>query len=284
VAMYRAAHMRIAVAQFGAGMNKKANLDRIAALTKCAADAGARLVVFPEGAMCDFGEKTDDLHSVAEPLDGRFVQTLSELAARFELTVVAGMFESIPDDHLIYNSAVVVDPAKGLVGAYRKRHLFDAFGETESERFRPGKGDPLLVGVDGFVVAVVICYDIRFASFVERASDRGAELLVAPAAWVAGPLKEEHLSVLTRARAIDNTIYVAVGGQIGAAYTGRSVIVDPLGAIIAGLGDAEGVAVADVSRERLQAARARLPVLIQRRAALSTDAGMDRVQTAPSRP
>src|ERR1700730_4206162 len=275
--------MRIAVAQFSAGMSKPANLERLSALARSAADAGARIVVFPEAAMCDFGEKTTDLHSVAEPLDGRFVKTLSELAARFEMTVVAGMFESIPGDHLIYNTAVVVDPVKGLVGTYRKRHLFDAFGEIEAERFRPGIEDPVLIEIDGFSVAVVICYDIRFASFIERAADGGAELLLAPAAWVAGPLKENHLSVRARARAIDNTMFVAVGGQTGVGYTGRSVIVDPLGAILAALGDQEGVALADITHDRLKAARDRLPVLAQRRAARGTAAGAAHVQVAPSR-
>ncbi|MGH7760233.1 MAG: carbon-nitrogen hydrolase family protein [Candidatus Dormibacteraceae bacterium] len=264
--------MRIAIAQFSAGMDKHSNLARISDLTARAADAGARAVVFPEGAMCDFGAATDDLSGLAEPLDGRFVQSLSELAARFGLTVVAGMFEAIPGDKLIYNSAVVVDQSKGLIGTYRKRHLFDAFGETESERFCRGGEDPLLVEIGGFKAAVVICYDIRFASFIERAADAGAELLVAPAAWVAGPLKEEHLSVLAHARALDNTMYVAVGAQTGPAYTGRSVIVDPLGATLAGMGDADGVAVGEVSRERLKAARARLPVLAQRRAALKVGA------------
>ena len=259
--------MKIAVAQFGAGMDKPANLEKITALAGRASEAGARVVVFPEGAMCDFGKSTDELHSLAEPLDGRFVHALSDLAARLRLTLVAGMFESIRGEKLIYNSAVVVDPAKGLVGTYRKHHLFDAFGEIESERFRAGRDYPLLVDLDGFVVAVVICYDIRFASFIERAADAGAEMLLAPAAWLAGPLKEEHLSVLARARAIDNTMYVAVGGQLGPTYTGRSMIVDPLGVTLAGLGDAEGIATADISRERLQAARSRLPVLAQRRAA-----------------
>jgi deaminated glutathione amidase len=265
--------MRIAIGQFSAGMDKTANLARISDLTARAADAGAKVVVFPEGAMCDFGAATDELHGVAEPLEGRFVQALSELAARFGLTVVAGMFELIPGETLVYNAAVVVDPAKGLVGTYRKRHLFDAFGETESERFRGGDEAALLVEIGGFKTAVVICYDLRFASFIERAADAGAELLVAPAAWVAGPLKEEHLSVLAHARALDNTMYVAVGAQTGPAYTGRSVIVDPLGATLAGLADAEGVAVGEVSRERLKAARARLPVLAQRRAALNVEAG-----------
>lgn len=265
--------MRIAVGQFSAGMDKPANLARISDLTARAAEAGAQVVVFPEGAMCAFGTATDDLRGLAEPLDGRFVLILSELAARFGLVVVAGMFESIPGDKLIYNSAVVVDPAKGLIGTYHKRHLFDAFGEIESERFCRGDQDPLLVEVGGFQAAVVICYDIRFASFIERAADAGAELLIAPAAWVAGPLKEEHLGILAHARALDNTMYVAVGAQTGPTYTGRSVIVDPLGATLAGLGEAEGIAVAELSHERLKAARARLPVLTQRRAAPKEAAG-----------
>jgi deaminated glutathione amidase len=275
--------MKIAVAQFSSGMDKAANLARIVSLTERAADAGARLVVFPEAAMCDFGLATDDLRSLAEPLDGRFVQSLSELAARFDMTLVAGMFESIHDDRLVYNSAVVVDPDRGHVGVFRKRHLYDAFGEVESERFRPGSDDPLLVRIDGFLAAVVICYDIRFASFIERAGDSGADLLVAPAAWVAGPLKEEQLSVLSRARAIDNTMYVAVGGQTGAGYAGGSVIVDPLGAVVGGVGEVEGIATADVSRERIEAVRARLPVLAQRRAAQRIEARDPRVHTAPVR-
>jgi predicted amidohydrolase len=67
-------------------------------------------------------------------------------------------------------------------------------------------------------------------------------------------------------------MYIAVGGQIGTFYTGRSVIVDPLVAMLAGPGDEVTVATADVSHERLAAVRARLPVLAQRRAALSADA------------
>ena len=52
--------VKVAVAQFSAGMSKPANLESITRLAAQAADAGARLVVFPEGAMCDFGAKTDD--------------------------------------------------------------------------------------------------------------------------------------------------------------------------------------------------------------------------------
>ena len=265
--------MRIAIGQFSAGMDKPANLARISDLTARAADAGAKVVVFPEGAMCDFGAATDDLHGVAEPLDGRFVQTLSELAARFGLTVVAGMFESIPGEKLIYNSAVVVDPAKGLVGTYRKRHLFDAFGEMESERFRRGDEDPLLVEIGGFKTAVVICYDIRFASFIERAADARGRA-AGGAGGVGGRAAQRGTPERPRARARARQHDVCRGGRAdrtclhGPERDRRSTWGDARGA-----GDAEGVAVAEVSRERLKAARARLPVLAQRRAALNVGAG-----------
>ena len=79
-----------------------------------------------------------------------------------------------------------------------------------------------------------------------------------------GPLKEEHWTVLTHARAIENTMYVAGAGQGAPYYTARSTIVDPFGVTLASLGELPGVATAEISRERLEAVRKKLPVLAQR--------------------
>jgi predicted amidohydrolase len=256
--------VKVAVAQFESGPDKTANLKRITALAEEAANAEARLVVFPEGAMHTFGELTDDLRPAAEPLDGPFVEELGGLASRLGVTLVAGMFESIPGDHLISNTAVVVDPRKGLVAAHRKRHLYDAFGQRESDRFQPGDADLAIIEVDGFSTAVAICYELRFPAFIQHAADRGADLLVVPSAWVAGPLKEEHWNIIVRARALENTMYVAVAGMTGVGYCARSMVVDPMGVVIAGLGEAAGVAVAALSQDRLAQVRAKLPLVAQR--------------------
>jgi predicted amidohydrolase len=61
-------------------------------------------------------------------------------------------------------------------------------------------------------------------------------------------------------------MYVAGAGMTGVGYCGRSVIVDPLGVVQAGLGEAEGVTVAEITKQRLAQARARLPLVAQRRA------------------
>jgi predicted amidohydrolase len=255
--------MRIAVAQFSAGMDKAANLQRITTLVADAAGAGARLVVFPEAAMCDFGESTDDLRAMAEPLDGPFVTALGRLASRHRLAVVAGMFETAPGEQRVLNTAVLVDGDR-VVSAYRKQYLYDALGEVESDRLLPGNEPSEVLEIDGFRVAMIICYDMRFPRLVASVADRGAEILLVPSAWVAGPMKEEHWTVLTHARAIENTMYVAAAGQGAPAYTARSVIVDPFGVTLASLGEVPGVASADVSHERLLAVRTKLPVLAQR--------------------
>ena len=259
--------MRVGVAQFAASMDKSGNLEQISALCAQAAALGSNLTVFPEGAMCDFGEAADDLRPHAESLDGRFVDALAGLARRHGMTVVAGMFELIPGDSHVHNTAVVVDPGRGLIASYRKRQLYDAFGERESDRLRRGDAEAPLVEIGGFQAAVAICYDVRFPSFIQDAADRGADLLLLPAAWVAGPLKEDHWDVMVRARAMENTMYVAGAGQTGMKYCGRSKVVDPLGVATASLAERPGVAVAEVTQERLAEARSRLPLVAQRRAA-----------------
>ena len=180
--------MRIAVAQFASGADKSTNVERIAALTTQASKAGARMVVFPEGAMHTFGELKDDLRPAAEPLDGPFVDSLMRLAYRLGIIVVAGMFEAIPGEERIHNTTVVIDPRDGILAAHRKAHLYDAFGEKESERFLAGTEDPPLLEIDGFKIGLVVCYELRFPAYIQQIADRGADLLLVPAAWVAGPL------------------------------------------------------------------------------------------------
>jgi len=258
---------KIAVAQFASGFDKRANLDRIRSLAEQAAREGARVAVFPEGAMHTFGELKDDLAPSAEPLDGSFVDALARLATKLDMTIVAGMFESIPGENRIHNTAVVIAPTKGLVAQHRKHHLYDAFEERESDRIRGGEGEPPVFDLEGFKASLVVCYELRFPAYIQQAADRGAELLLVPSAWVAGPLKEEHWMVMVRARAIENTMFVAGAGMNGPGYCGKSMVVDPMGVVVASLGEADGVAAADISRERLSKVRARLPLVEQRRAA-----------------
>jgi predicted amidohydrolase len=257
--------VHVALGQLAGSQDKAANIETVERLTRLAAAAGAALVVFPEATMFGFGAADEPLVEEAEPLDGPFVSALSRLAAELGLAVVAGMFEPAGDPVRVWNTVVAVGPDGTLLGSYRKIHLYDAFGTSESLRFCAGPIEPLVFEVDGLRIGVLTCYDLRFPELARLLVADEAHLLVVPAAWAHGRFKEEHWSVLLRARAIENTVYVAASGQCGPGYTGRSMLVDPLGCVVAGLGEAEGTAVGEVTLERIGSVREQLPALRHRR-------------------
>ena len=222
------------------------------------------LVLLPEAFMRDFGKPSSDISAFAEPLDGPFVARLTEFAAAHDTTVVAGMFEVSDDPGRPYNTLAVVD-RDGLRASYRKIHLYDSFGYKESERLSAGEIEPVLVDIGGLSVGLMTCYDLRFPELARELVRRGAQLLVAPSAWVAGPGKVEHWRTLVAARAIENTVFLAAVGQPGPRYTGHSLVVGPAGDLLGELGDGDHVLTVSVSTEDLERARADNPSLLHRR-------------------
>jgi predicted amidohydrolase len=115
----------------------------------------------------------------------------------------------------------------------------------------------LIVGKDG--------YDIRIPEITRQLVDNGAEVILLPTAWTAGTRKEDHWMTLVRARAIENTAYVIGADQAPPNGTGGSVVIDPMGVVVAELGEGPGVLLADVKPERVRAVRERNPSLQHRR-------------------
>lgn len=261
--------MRIAAAQFTSTKDKATNRKRISAVIGRATGNGADLVLLPEAAMQPFGRPDEPLAEQAEPLDGPFVTALVAAAQHTDTTVLAGMFEAVPGDDHVFNTVVAVD-RQGILGSYRKLHLFDALGWRESDRLRAGDpAQPLLtLAIRDLMVGVLTCYDLRFPEIGRALVDAGATLLAVPAAWVSGPLKEDHWVTLARARAIENTCYVAGAGQGPPDFAGRSLVVDPMGVVVAQCGEADALAFADVTAERVAEVRTKLPSLRHRRYAV----------------
>ena len=241
--------------------NRVAVRKRLERLDGSAAD----LVAMPEASMHDFGAPDHDLATDAESVDGPFVEMLSEQAQSLRTTIVGHIFERHESGGLPYNTAVVIGPSGELVTSYRKVHLYDSFGFLESERLSAGPIAPVTFEVDGFRLGLLTCYDLRFPEFARLLVDDGADAFVVPAAWVRGPLKEDHWVTLLRARAIENTVYVLGAAQCGPNYSGRSVIVDPMGIVVAGAGEAEADVSADITTERVAESRRRNPSLANRR-------------------
>lgn len=262
--------MRIAMAQISSGTDADENLALVSEQTAAAAAVGAGLVIFPEATMCRFGVK---LGPIAEPLDGPWASAVGQLAARHDVSVVAGMFT--PGDRgRVRNTLLIADP-EGSIKGYDKIHLYDAFGFSESRTVQAGD-HRLTFDVRETTVGATTCYDIRFPTLFTALADDGAQLIVVPASWGAGPGKLEQWRILAAARALDSGCFVAAVGQAvppdpavaeSSAPTGigHSILAGPFGTVHTELSDGPELAILDLDFGEVDRARASIAVLANRR-------------------
>jgi predicted amidohydrolase len=227
-------------------------------IAKAAAD-GARLIVLAEMFATGFSMQPE---RVAEDEGGPNERFLLEAAAEHDAYLIASIAQRGPDGNY-RNNAVVATPA-GEVTRYAKIHPFSFAGEHE--RYTAGT-ERCTVTVEGLRVSPFVCYDLRFADeFWALAHD--TDVYVVPANWPTP--RHEHWRALLRARAIENQAYVVGVNRVGAVrelgHSGGSVIIDPLGAVLAGDEAAdEAVYCADIDPATVREVRAKFPFLADRR-------------------
>lgn len=259
--------MKVAVCQFAAGADVTANTARCIELIGDAGAAGAHLAVLPEASMYFDPRHTDGPGPHGQDLNGPFATEIARAAARTGIAVLVGMLERAgAGEKRDYNTLLAVSNAGETVGSYRKIHLYDAFGYRESDDYVPGEvAKPLTFTIGEVTVGALTCYDLRFPEAFRWVADAGAEAIALPSAWIVGPAKEHHWRTLVTARAIENTVYIAASDQTGPVSCGQSIVVDPMGTVIAGAGEQPGIAVAEVDPERVSQVRRTNPSLANRR-------------------
>ena len=254
--------LKVALGQFAVQREWQKNAEICLELMAKAGHSGADLLVLPEGILARDIADPDLVRRAAQPIDGPFMTQVLEASRGSNLTVM--MCIHVPaSDEKVWNVLVALRDGK-VLAQYRKLHLYDAFSMKESTNVVPGNEVPPLVEVAGMNVGLMTCYDLRFPELARRLVLDGANVLVLPAAWVKGPLKEAHWEVLVTARALENTCYLVATGECGERNIGQSMVVDPLGVAIARAAEAPALLFAEIDPARIVHARKVLPVLENR--------------------
>jgi len=267
--------MRAAVVQMVSGAELQANLDSAEKQIRNAVADGADLVLLPENFALMPLDPEDILDYGEIDGSGPIQDFLANLAASLGVTIAGG---SLPlktaDGRRVTNSLLLFDRAGQRIARYDKIHLFDVdlpdgTGHFhESQVIAPGN-ESVVVDVDGFRLGLSICYDLRFPELYRRLVADGAELLLVPAAFTATTGKA-HWHSLLQARAVENLCYVMASNQGGIHANGRatyghSLVLDPWGKTLGGVGSGSGFFVVDIDRERQHTIRSRFPVLTHSR-------------------
>ena len=177
------------------------------------------------------------LKDLAEPIPGPASKALAEAAKRNKIWVAAGLTEL--DSEIVYNTAVLLDRGGEIAGKYRKVHLPR---EEWTKGVRPGNEYPVFE-TDFGKVAIQICYDWFFPEAAEIFALQGAEIIFAPTWGNTLPDKDGCVDGEStfRVRARDNGVYM-----VPSVYDGNSLVIDPMGRILASNEGKEGVFWAEI--------------------------------------
>ncbi len=261
------ATLTIGMAQLNSGDSPPDNLQAALEAIAELADRGAELIVLPEHA--DFIGPDSRKEEQARAIDNSpYLDTLRTRAADLGCYVHIGSYLERAGKS-IYNCAVVFGPDGELVARYRKLHLFDVEipgGKKylESAVISPGL-ETVQFSIGEFNFGLATCYDLRFPELFRRLVQKGANVILLPAAFTM-QTGRDHWEVLLRARAIENLCWVVGAGQWGEAPPshlcfGRSMVVDPWGLVIAQAPDGVVNVTADIDLHSVQQIRARFPAL-----------------------
>jgi predicted amidohydrolase len=260
--------MKVAVVQFKALTNKENNLKKIISYMTKAASKHATLCAFPEFMMfyTKSSQTPKELSNLSETINGNFISTIAKTAKENHIQVVGSFYEKSNKKNRVYDTSFVINTSGKVISTYRKIHLYDALGFKESDKMIPGSKIAKPVTTSIGKIGMMICYDLRFPEMSRALAIAGSEILIAPSAWVKGPMKEEHWITINKTRAIENGCYVIAPDQVGNIYCGRSLVVDPYGKILLDMKKRQGVSFVDIDLKKVKQIRKILPLLKNRRA------------------
>lgn len=239
----------------------RTNWTRMQELAAEANRRGAELAVFPE--LWDAGTAYDKGKEIASSLSGGLFAQVVALSRQHNLHILGSMYEKRGVG--IYNTTAVISPRNGVMGAYRKIHLFQLMGEDRW--LQPGEA-PLSLDLPWGRTALAICYDLRFPELFRRYADDKAQVVVVPCAWPHPRLA--HYRALLRARAIENQCYMIAVNRAGVDddgthFFGHSCVIDPWGEIVVEAGEPEAHFTVTIDLDLVAQVRRELPVLEDRR-------------------
>ncbi len=257
--------LKISTAQFEhKSADKNYNLDVIARLSHQAASDGAKVIAFHECSITGYTFarhlSKEQMLDIAELIpDGPSVKRLTEIAAKEDIVILAGLFEKDENDKL-YKAYVCVGK-DGLIAKHHKLHPFI------NPHLTPGNSY-CIFDLFGWKCGILICYDNNIVENVRATKLLGADIIFMPHVTMCTPstrpgagfvdpelwknrekdptsLRAEFDGLKGRqwlmkwlpARAYDNAIYAVFSNPIGMdddqLKNGCSMIIDPFGDVIA---------------------------------------------------
>ena len=209
-----------------------------------AAEKGAKLIVFPEMATSGYvWQDREEIAPFVETVPGETTRMLHKITSQYDCYVVVGLPEVDADTGIFYNSAVLVGP-EGILGCYRKTHLFAADPRWACE----GKEDIPVFETKIGRISILICMDSMYFEPSRLAALKGADIIAFPTNWVGEGNKPPSKTWCLRAK--ENNLYWIAANRWGlerdAKFTGGSAVIGPSGEVLDSIISGDGIVFSEI--------------------------------------
>ena len=261
----------VGVAQMTSIDSVAENVKQISKLVRSVSEP-CSFVLFPENCLYFRLEKKQQLPQIS--FESEHIKALQRLSDETQQRLMLGgvPWVSEKSSSKVKNSIVLIAPNKKPQVYYSKIHLFDvdvpgAPPVRESEVFDGGER-PCILEVDGFLIGLSICYDLRFSYLYDIYARLEVDAVVVPSAFLV-PTGLAHWHTLLKSRAIENQCYVLAAAQSGEHKSangsrmtyGHTLAVGPWGDVLCDLGNqAPKVEVITLKKEEINKVRSQIPM------------------------
>lgn len=244
---------KLAALQHAASPDVETNLETAKRMLGQAAEAGAKVAVFPEIQLTPFFPvaRGNDAGPYAMTIDSPAITALSDMARANSIVTVANVYFQ-DEDGQRFDASPVFDADGTLLGISKMVHIAQFEKFWEKDYYASGSSFDVYETAAG-KVGVVICYDRHFPESYRASALQGAEIIATPTCNLAG----EPLDLFAwemRVLAMQNSVYSILANRCGiegeTVYGGHSVIAGPEGELLAEAGEDEAVLVASFDLER----------------------------------
>jgi predicted amidohydrolase len=220
------------------------------------------LILLPEIWPCGFFS-FDRYAPDSETIDGPIVTAFKDKARAKNCHIFMG---SLVEDNggQLFNTGIFLNPDGDIAARYRKIHLF-GYQSEEAALLNPGR-DVVVAETPWGVTGFSTCYDLRFPELFRRMVDHGAKFFLVASAWP--HVRLEAWKLFNRSRAHENLAFLiscnCAGANLKKKYAGHSMIVDPLGRVVAEGSDGEEFVSAHLDPDLVETVRQDFPALKDR--------------------
>lgn len=252
--------MKVAMAQIDMGFEETEKaMELCRSLMAEAGEKNVDFIVFPEMTLPGFTLNPEAYGENRQ--NSKTIAFFKEEAKKNGVAVCFGL--PVHENGVSTNHCILLDENGKELADYAKIHPF-SFG-AEAKHYTGGSGLQFCE-VKGVPVSPLICYDLRFPEPFQVLSEK-SKVITVIASWPTS--RREHWMTLLKARAIENQCFIIgvnrSGDGGGLSYNGDSMVVSPLGEVLAHMDGGSGITVVDIDLSEVDAYRSSFPVKADRK-------------------